>query len=181
MGSFINTSADSATNATRAYESRTQGILQRNRAYQQAYGLEQESAQNNYIAGRQMLDYRARQTAAVAASRAQNGASGFSASGGTKLGVETSVLDLYARQIEQLGTSAAINDQNARAQANELRREGDTAKSISDIRAEHYDRIAKSQRVARWGFLLGDTLSTAGQMQLQYNLLGSNLKPSATK
>lgn len=170
MGTFVNARTDAANSAIKATEARTQGLVQRQQAYQKAYGLESDSAQEGYMSALQMGEVRERQIASVAASRAAAAASGFDASSGTKLGAETSVLDMFEQQLSNMTLSHAINDSNAREQANELRREGDTALTLANIQSNYYKKVAKSQRNASWGYLVGNAFTKFGDFSATYGL-----------
>ena len=54
MGQYINSKATSAEYGQKAMEARANGLAQRKQAYANAYGLEDASAQNGYIAGQKM-------------------------------------------------------------------------------------------------------------------------------
>ena len=173
MGQFVNSSATSANAAQQATQARTQGLADRKLAYARAYGLERDSAEQGHIAAQQMQTLRQNQTAAVASTRANNAASGFAASSGSKLRHEMSTAQIFEEAIANAGKSYAITDQNARNQANQLRKEGDDALKMSQIMANYYSRVSKiNSRAANWQ-LLGGTLSTIGDTMFTFNIGGA--------
>lgn len=173
MGQFVNSSAASANAAQQSIQARTQGIADRKAAYARAYGLERDTAEQGYIAAQQMQTMRQNQTAAVASTRLHNAASGFSASTGSKLRSEASTAQIFEETIANLGKSYAIQDQNARNQANQLRKEGDDALKMSQIMSNYYSRVSKINSTAANWQLLGGTLSTIGDTTLTYNIGGA--------
>lgn len=169
MGQFIDSSAASANAAQQAVQARTQGIADRKIAYARAYGLEQDSAQQAYIAGQQMQTMRQNQTAAISATRVDNAASGFSASSGSKLRQEASTAQIFEEAIANLGKSYTITDQNARNQAFQLRKEGDDAFKLSEIMAGYHSRVSKiNSTTANWQ-LLGGGMKTIGDYTMMFN------------
>lgn len=173
MGQYINSKATSAEYGQKAIEARANGLAQRKQAYANAYELEDASAQNGYIAGQKMETMRQNQTAAVAATRLQNGATGFGASGGSKLQQEMSTAQMFEEAIANLGKSYAIQDQNARRQADQLRKEGDDTLKLSQIMSNYYSRVSKiNSRAANWQLLSG-TSSTIGDTIYTYNIGGA--------
>lgn len=170
MGQFVNSSAASANATQQAVQARTQGIADRKAAYARAYGLERDTAEQGYIAAQQMQTMRQNQTAAVASTRLDNAASGFSASSGSKLRGETSTAQIFEQTIANLGQSYAIQDQNARNQANQLRKEGDDALKLSQIMSNYYSRLSKINSTAANWQLLGSGLTTLGDTMLTYNI-----------
>lgn len=173
MGQFVNSSAASANAAQQAAQARTQGLADRKTAYARAYGLERDSAQQAYIAAQQMQTARQNQTAAVASTRLDNAASGFAASSGSKLRHEQTTAQIFEEAIDNLGKSYAIQDQNARNQANQLRKDGDDALKMSQIMSNYYSRVSKINSTAANWQLLGGSLSTIGDTTLTYNIGGS--------
>lgn len=173
MGQFVNSSAASANAAQQATQARTQGIADRKLAYARAYGLERDSAEQAHIAAAQMQTLRQNQTAATSATRAENAASGFAASSGSKLQNETSTAQIFEETIANLGKSYAISDQNARNQANQLRKEGDDALKLSQIMSNYYSRISRINSTAANWQLLGGIGSTIGDTMFTYNIGGA--------
>lgn len=176
MGQFVNSSAASANAAQQAAQARSQGLADRKAAYARAYGLENDSAQQAYIAAQQMQTLRQNQSAAIASSRLHNAASGFSASSGSKLRSEQSTAQIFEESIANLGKSYAIADQNARNQANQLRKDGDDALKMSQIMANYYSRISKINSTAANWQLLGSGLSTIGSSIFDFNIGGAALQ-----
>lgn len=173
MGQFVNSSAASANAAQQASQARTQGLADRKAAYARAYGLERDSAEQGHIAAQQMQTMRQNQTSAVASTRTQNAASGFNASSGSKLRSEMSTAQMFEEAIANAGKSYAIQDQNARSQAAQLRKDGDDALKMSQIMANYYSRVSKiNSTTANWQ-LLGGSLSTIGDSMFTYNIGGA--------
>ncbi len=170
MGEFINKGAQEGNLRTQAGNSRAQGIAQKAQKYQEAYSMERDSARNAYIVGDNMMRTRQNQTSATAQVRASAGASGFSASSGSKLTAEQSVAQIFEQQIADMGKSYSISDSNAREQANMNRREGDTALNMGNIMGDFYDASAEAVGKSKWWSLAGDTLSFAGSTAMQYNI-----------
>lgn len=173
MGGFVNSSTAAANAQLQAAQARTQGVLQRRQAYADAYKLESDSAAALMVAGENAAVLRQNQAAQVAAARVQNGGSGFDASSGSVLRREQSVAEEFEQAIANMGRSAAVQDANARAQAVQLRREGDSAVLLADIMGDYYGRVARANRVAAGWNLLGGALSTVGNLGLQYNVGGA--------
>lgn len=169
MGEFVNSKAASANYGEKAVEARTNGLVRRKQAYATAYGLENDSAQSAYIAGRQMQAMRQNQTAAVADARVQNASSGFSASTGSKLRQEMSTAQIFEEAIANAGLSYAIQDQNARNQANQLRKEGDDAARMGDVTAHYYSRASKVNSIAGNWQLFGGSMKTIGDTFIKYD------------
>lgn len=170
MGEFVNSKAASANYGEKAVEARTNGLVRRKQAYATAYGLENDSAQSAYIAGRQMQAMRQNQTAAVADARVQNASSGFSASTGSKLRQEMSTAQIFEEAIANAGLSYAIQDQNARNQANQLRKEGDDAARMGNVTAHYYSRASKVNSIAGNWQLFGGSLQKIGETFLKFNV-----------
>lgn len=170
MGQFINSKATSAEYGQKAMEARTNGLAQRKQAYSNAYGLEDASAQNGYITGQKMETMRQNQTAAVAATRLQNGSNGFGASGGSKLQQEMSTAQMFEEAIANLGKSYAVSDQNARRSADQLRKEGEDAYKMGNVMGNYYSRASKIQSTAGNWQLFGGAMSTIGDTFLKYDL-----------
>lgn len=173
MGQFVNSSAASANAAQQAAQARTQGIADRKAAYARAYGIERDTAEQGHIAADQMQTMRQNQTAATSTTRLHNAASGFSASTGSKLRTETSTAQIFEQTIANLGKSYTIQDQNARTQANQLRKDGDDALKLSQIMANYHSRTAKINSTAANWQLLGGTLNTIGDSFFTYNIGGA--------
>ena len=173
MGQFVNSSATAANAAQQAAQARTQGIADRKAAYARAYGIERDSAEQGHIAAQQMQTMRQNQTSAVAATRLDNGASGFNASSGSKLRNEISTAQIFEEAIYNAAKSYAIQDQNARAQANRLRKEGDDTLKLSQIMSNYYSRVSKINSTAANWQLLGGSLSTIGDTMFTYNIGGA--------
>lgn len=169
MGGYLNSATASANAATQGAQARTQGLLQRKQAYANAYKLDADAEASNLLAGEQMATMRQNQAAAIAAQRVQAASSGFSASSGSMLRGEQSVAEAFEQAIANIGKSAAIQDANAREQAGQLRREGDTALALSNVQGAFYDRVARINRYSALVNLAGDALSTAGNLGLTYN------------
>lgn len=170
MGQFVNSSAASANAAQQAAQARTQGLADRKAAYTRAYGIERDSAAQAHIVADQMQTMRQNQTAAISTTRLHNASSGFSASSGSKLHTETSTAQIFEQTIANLGKSYAIQDQNARNQANQLRKDGDDSLALSQIMANYYSRLSKINSTAANWQLLGGTASTIGDTLLTYNI-----------
>lgn len=174
MGQFVNSSAASANAAQQSMQARTQGIADRKAAYARAYGIERDTAEQAHIAAQQMQTMRQNQTAATATTRLHNAASGFSASTGSKLRSEASTAQIFEQTIANLGKSYAIQDQNARNQANQLRKDGDDALKLSQIMSNYYSRVSKiNSSAANWQ-LLGGSLSAIGDSIFTYNIGGAS-------
>lgn len=173
MGGSVNSAAASAEYTQKSVQARTQGIADRKAAYARAYGLERDSAEYGHIAGQQLETMRQNQTAAVSATRVSNAASGFNASGGSKLRQEMSTAQILEEAIASAGKSYAIQDQNARLQAFQLRKEGDDALKLADIMAGYYSRVSRANAKSVGWQLLGGTLSTIGDTTLKYNIGGA--------
>ncbi len=170
MGQFINSSAASANYAQQAAQTRTQGLADRKAAYSRAYGIERDSAAQAHLAAHQMQTMRQNQTAATSSTRLHNASSGFSASSGSKLHTETSTAQIFEQTIANLATSYAIQDQNARNQANQLRKDGDDTLKLSKISSRYYSRLSKiNSSAANWQ-LLGSIASTIGDSLLTFNI-----------
>lgn len=170
MGEFINSKAASAEYGQKATEARTNGLSQRKQAYANAYGLEDASRQSGSIAGQKMETMRQNQTAAVSATRLANGSSGFSASSGSKLQQEMSTAQMFEEAIANLGKSYAVSDQNARQQADRLRKEGDDAYKMGNVMGNYYARASKIHSTAGNWQLFGGAMSTIGDTVLKYNI-----------
>ena len=166
-------SAQGANYSSQAATARTNGLAQRQQAYANAYKLETDAASQGYLAADNMMTMRRNQAAAVDEARLANGASGFDASGGSKLQVEQSVADVFEQAIANMMKSTTISDQNARMQANAYRRQGDTSLNLGNIQADYLNRMSGiSGKYSRWA-LVGSGLSTLGQVGMKYNWGGS--------
>lgn len=178
MGNYIRSNQEAGHYAYQAQNAQTQGELSRKQAYNNAYKMEFDSGAAGYIAGDRMMTERQNAVAAVAQRRAENAASGFSASSGSKLRAEQSFAEMAEAMIANIGKDYTISDQNARNQANQLRKEGDEAAALGAVNSAYYSRMSGiSSRAAR-GYLLGDTLSTLGDLGLRYRW--TNLGKAAT-
>lgn len=173
MGDALNMSAQGANYSSQAATARANGIAQRQQAYANAYKLETDAASQSFLAADNMMTMRRNQTVAMDEARLANGASGFDASGGSKLHAEQSVADVFEQAIANMMKSNTISDQNARMQANAYRRQGDTSLNLGNIQADYLNRMSRiSSKYARWA-LVGSGLSTLGQLGLKYNWGGS--------
>lgn len=172
MGQVLNSKATSAEYGLKAMEARTNGLTQHKQAYANAYGLEEASSQNGYITGQKMETMRQNQTSAVSSTRLANGASGFGTSGGSKLQQEMSTAQMFEEAIANLGKSYAISDQNARRQADQLRKEGEDAYKMGNVMGNYYSRASKIQSTAGNWQLFGGAMSTIGDTFLRYDLGG---------
>ncbi len=170
MGNFINMGAQEGNYQTQASNSRAQGIAQKAQKYQEAYSMERDSARNAYVVGDNMMRTRVNQTSALSQVRAGAGASGFSASSGSKLSAEQSVAQIFEQQIADMSKSYSISDSNVREQAAMSRREGDTALNMGNIMGDFYDASADAVGKSKWWSLAGDTLSFVGNTAMQYNI-----------
>lgn len=172
MGDAINSRGQAANYSSQAAQARTQGALQRRQAYANAYKLQNDSAQQGYIVGDQLMTMRQNAVAALSATRAENATSGF-ASSGSKLRTEQSTAEVLDAAIANLGKSYTIADQNARAQAAQYMREGDTALTLANIQAGYYDKLSSTYRkIAPWQ-LMGSALTIGSQIMGQFNFSGS--------
>ncbi len=178
MGQSVNSKASAAEYGMKAMEARTNGLAQRKQAYANAYGLEEASRQNGYITGQKMETMRQNQTAAVSSARLANGTSGFSASGGSKLQQEMSTAQMFEEVIANLGKSYAISDQNARRQADQLRKEGEDAYKMGNVMGNYYSRASKIQSTAGNWQLFGGVMSTIGDTLLKFDLGLDEGKPA---
>lgn len=174
MGQFVNSSAASANAAQQSAQARTQGIADRKAAYARAYGIESDSAQRAHIAAQQMQTIRQNQTSAISATRVDGASSGFNASSGSKLRQEMTTAQIFEEAINNASKSHAISDQNARNQANQLRKEGDDTLKMSQIMANYYSRVSKINSTAANWQLLGGSLSTIGDTMFTYNIGGAS-------
>lgn len=174
MGQYVNSSAASANAALQSAQARSQGMADRKAAYARAYGLEHDSAERGRIAAQQMQTMRQNQSAAAAAARTSNASSGFDSSSGSKLRHEMSVAQIFEEAIANAGQSYAIADQNARNQANSLRKSGDDALKMSQIMANYYSRVSKINSTAANWQLLGGALSAIGDSMFTFNIGGSS-------
>ena len=167
MGQFLNTNTQATNYSVQASEARTQGMLQRRQAYANAYKLEADSREKGILVGENMMRAESNALARIAALRGQVGASGF-AEAGSKLREEQSTAEALKMAISDMGKSYAISDQNARNQANQYRREGDTALRLANIQGDLYDRLARiNRKAAPWlgaGELLMDLSKTVGSL-----------------
>lgn len=171
MGDFLNSRTQGSNYAEQAMQARTQGAVARRQAYANAYKLEFDSAQNGFVAGEQMMTARQNALERLAANRNAQGASGFALTG-SKLRTEQSLAEVLDAAIANMGKGYAVSDQNARWQAAEYRREGDSARRLASIQAGYYDRMASvSQNVAPWQ-LLGGGLGLASNILANYNVSG---------
>lgn len=174
MGSFIDNQTQSANYTLQATQARAQGQLARKQAYANAYKLQDDSAQAAYIMGDRMMTARQNAVASISALRTQNAASGFSASG-SKLRAEQSTAEILDAAISNMGKSYTISDQNARAQAAQLMREGDTAVSLAEIQGRYFDQLRSiNKKVAPWQ-LGADAMLFTGKVLTAFNT------PSASK
>lgn len=170
MGDFLNMGTAAAQGRVDAAVARANGRVQRNQAYADAYKLEADATAASHIAGDNMMTMRRNQALQVAAVRAVNGAGGFGASGGSKLGVERSTAEIFDMAIANAAKSNTIAGQNARAQANAMRRWGDTSMDLANVQAGYLDNVARiNSKMAPWA-LVGGGLATAGNLMLQYNM-----------
>lgn len=166
-------SAQGANYSSQAATARANAIAQRQQAYANAYKLETDAASQSYLAADNMMTMRRNQTAAVDETRLANGASGFDASGGSKLQAEQSVADVFEQAIANMMKSNTISDQNTRMQANAYRRQGDTSLNLGNIQADYLNRMSSiNRKYSKWA-LVGSGLSTLGQLGMKYNWKGS--------
>lgn len=170
MGQFINAQAASADAAMQATQARTQGAADRKAAYARAYGMESESAAAAHIAAQQMETIRQNQRAAISDARVANATSGFSASSGSKLSTEKTTAQIFEEALANASKSYVIQDQNARSQANILRKEGDDTLKMSEIMGTYYSKVSRINSNAATGYLLGGALSTIGDIAYTYNI-----------
>lgn len=162
-------SAQAANYDSQAVTARANGIAQRQQAYANAYKLETDAASQSYLAADNMMTMRRNQTAAVDETRLANGASGFDASGGSKLQAEQSVADVFEQAIANMMKSNTISDQNARMQANAYRRQGDTSLNLGNIQADYLNRMSSiNRKYSRWA-LVGSALSSMGSFGSKAN------------
>ena len=168
MGEFINTKTAQGNYRVQGMEARTQGILARRQAYENAYKLQYDSAQHAFITGDQMMTARQNAASSLAALRTRNGASGITEAG-SKLRTEQSTAEILDAAIANMGKSYAISDQNARTQAAQLKREGDTALTLGNIQSDYYNRLASiSRNIAPWQ-LFGASNALLGQSLNLFN------------
>lgn len=172
MGQFLNSRTQGANYSVQASEARTQGALQRRQAYANAYKLEADSREKGLIVGDNMMRAESNALARIAALRGQVGASGFAESG-SKLREEQSTAEALKMAISDMGRSYAISDRNARNQANEYRREGDTALRLANIQGDLYDRLARINRKASLWLGAGELVSGLSRTVGSLNLGGS--------
>ena len=173
MGDGVNMYASAANQRTDAMTTRANGRLQRQQAYANAYKLEDDAARGSHVAADNMMTMRRNQSAAVAASRVAHAASGFGASGGSKLAAEASVAEVFEKAIADAAKSNAIADVNAREQANAFRRQGDTALNLANINADYLNRLAAiNSKAAPW-MMLGSALSLGGSLTNQFKMASS--------
>lgn len=162
-------SARGANYSSQAATARANGIAQRQQAYANAYKLETDAASQSYLAADNMMTMRRNQAAAVDEVRLANGASGFDASGGSKLQTEQSVADIFEQAIANMMKSNTISDQNARMQANAFRRQGDTSLNLGNIQADYLNRMSSiSSKYSKW-LLVGSGLSMLGGLGMKFN------------
>lgn len=169
MGQFLNSRTQATNYSVQASEARTQGMLQRRQAYANAYKLEADSREKGLLVGDNMMRAESNALARIAALRGQVGASGF-AEAGSKLREEQSTAEALKMAISDMGKGYAISDQNARNQANQYRREGDTALTLANIQGDLYDKLARiNRKAAPWlgaGELLMDLSKTVGSLNV---------------
>lgn len=170
MGSFVNSRADAANAGAAAMEAAVAGSMQRKQRYAAAYGLERESADAGWLAGRQLMAMRQNEDLAVGGERARGSASGFAAASGSKLERERSVAEVLEEAIANAATSYAVQDEAARNQAARLRKEGDEALRMGEVAARYYGRRAKvANTVGNWQ-LAGGVLDKVGSAMVKYDL-----------
>jgi len=180
VGDYLNMSAQGANYSSQAATARANGIAQRQQAYAHAYKLETDAANQSYLAADNMMTMRRNQAAAVDEARLANGASGFDASGGSKLQAEQSVADVFEQAIANMMRSNTISEQDARMQAHAFRRQGDTSLNLGNIQADYLTRMSRiSSKYARWA-LVGSGLSTLGQVGMKYNWGSSGNQDSSS-
>lgn len=166
MGSFVNSRADAANAGAAAVA----GSMQRKQRYAAAYGLERESADAGWLAGRQLTAMRQNEDLSVGRQRAENAASGFAASSGSKLDRERSVAEVLEEAIANAAASYAVQDEAARNQAARLRKEGDDALRMGEIAARYYSRRSRiANTVGNWQ-LAGGVLDKVGGALVKYDL-----------
>ncbi len=170
MGEALNMSSSATQYNSDAITARADGRVQRNQAYAQAYKLETDATAASHIAGDNMMTMRRNQTLQTAAARAAAGASGFGASSGSKLTVEQSTAEIFEKAIADAAKSNTIAEQNARYQANALRRHGDTTLNLANIQADYMNRLASiNRKTAPWA-LVGSGFTLGSQLINQYNI-----------
>ncbi len=181
MGNFAKASSDVGAYRFQSGQARARGIQQRAEALQRAYSLENESAQNSYLAMQNMAAMRENQAAAMAAVLTQAGSRGFVASSGSQRMNQQVVADMYETQIANANKSNVIADENARMQANAYRHYGQQSMAMANIEADYYSSLASAASKSRWAYLLGDTLTLGGNVAMQYGGGNDNLWPWQTK
>ncbi len=169
MGDYLDSKAVATNYSNEAGSARMNATLAKRQAYAEAYKLESDSAGALQIAGDNMLTMRRNQSAAVAAQRVTNAASGFSAGSGSQLQQEASVAEVLELAVANAAKSAMISDVNAREQADFLRREGDTQYNLGMVQANYLQKMGKINREAGRSQLLGSVLYTMGAQGLKYN------------
>lgn len=173
MGTYLNMSTAAAQGRADASTARANGRVQRNQAYANAYKLEADATASSHIAGDNMMTLRRNQALQLAAVRAAAGASGFAPSSGSKAGVERSTAEIFEMAIANMMQSNTIAEQNARAQANAMRRWGDTGQELANVQAGYLDKLAGiNSRTAPWTFV-GGGLSLASNLLYNYGGGGS--------
>ena len=172
MGDAVNMNAAASNQRTDAVTTRANGRLQRQQAYANAYKLEDDAARGSHVAADNMMTMRRNQSAAAAASRVAHAASGFGASGGSKLAAEASVAEVFEKAIADAAKSNAIADVNAREQANAFRRQGDTALNLANISADYMDRVAEIDKKLAKKLQWASAIKMAGAIGGSFNLGG---------
>ena len=181
MGTFANMSAASANYTTQAAAARANARVARAQAQANAYKLEADASAQGAIAGDNMMTMRRNQALQMAAVRNQQGGSGFAASSGSKLSVESSVAEVFEKAIADQMRSNAIADQNARAQANALRRSGETQFNLGMVQANALSSLASASSQAAPWMLLGEGLTWGGNQLITFAPLFSSNQNTTRK
>jgi len=179
VGDALNHATAAGNADLAAMQARAQGRLARQQARQEAFDLERSAAAQSAIAADNMMTLRQNGTAAVAAARAEAGASGFGASAGSKARVEQSVAEQFEAAIANLQRSNSISDQNSRYAANVRRSEGEQQMRLAEVAAQYQGRLARMNRRAFLPSLVGGALMQGSMFGL--NFVGSGGKGDNSK
>lgn len=169
MGDALNMKMSAANAQSQAAAARSEAIAAKRQAMQNAYNVEFESAQRGMVAGENMEVMRKNQTQRVANEMARQGGSGFAVSSGSKMQNQVGIADMIEQTIQNMLKSNSIADQNARMQANVMRRQGETAYNVGMVKADYMNKQADILSKASTGMLIGSGLNLLGNVGMQFN------------
>lgn len=178
MGDRLNYSTAAGNADVAAMQARTQGRFARQQARQEAFDLERSAAAQSAIAADNMMTLRQNGAAAVAAARAEAGASGFGASAGSKARVEQSVAEQFETAIANMQRSNSISDQNLRYAAGVRRSEGEQQWRLAEVAAQYQGKLARMNRRVFLPSLVGGALTQGSLFGLNFVGGGDDSKDS---